>query len=74
MAALEALEERAAIIAEGCGVDPAQAHQEARWRAERERTWRAFLRILQAPATPQLTKDRYGAVFGVRRDRQVLAD
>jgi hypothetical protein len=50
----EALEERAAIVAEGCGVAPTQALREARWQAEREQTWRAFLRnarrILDAPA------------------------
>jgi hypothetical protein len=40
----EALAERAAIIAEGCGMDQAQALQEARWHADRERCWRAFLR------------------------------
>jgi hypothetical protein len=40
----EAIEERAAIIAEGCGMDPAQALQEARWQADREHAWRAFLR------------------------------
>src|SRR5262245_34235061 len=38
----EALEERAAIIAEGCGLDSAQALQEAVWQAGREKAWRAF--------------------------------
>lgn len=49
----EALQERAAIIAEGCGLDQAQALQEARWHAHREQCWRVFLvnaqRILEAP-------------------------
>lgn len=49
----EAIEERAAIIAEGCGMGHAQALQEARWHVEREWAWRAFLRnaqhILDAP-------------------------
>jgi hypothetical protein len=40
----EAIEERAAIIAEGCGMAPAKAHQEAVWQADRERAWRAFIR------------------------------
>ena|ERR1035437_9822241 len=35
----EALEQRAAIIAEGCGIDQAMAFQEARWQADRERCW-----------------------------------
>ena len=40
----EALEERAGIIAEGCGMGQAQALKEARWQVDRERAWRAFLR------------------------------
>jgi hypothetical protein len=40
-------------IAEVCGMDPAQARQEARWQTDRERAWRAFIanvrRILEAP-------------------------
>ena len=49
----EAIEERAAIIvAEGTGIGPAQALQEALWQAEREQCWRRFLRhateIMQA--------------------------
>jgi hypothetical protein len=39
----EAIEERAGIIAEGRGMDPAQALQEARWQTHRELSWRAFL-------------------------------
>lgn len=50
----EALQERAAIISEGCGINPAQALQEARWAAHREQCWRVFIRnaarILEAPA------------------------
>ena len=50
----EALQERAAIMAEGNGWDDATALREARWQANRERAWRAFLlnaeRILAAPA------------------------
>jgi hypothetical protein len=60
----EALEERAAIIAEGCGLDPAQALQEAVWQADRERAWRAFLRnakLILAASEGQRTAllDRY---------------
>lgn len=40
----EALLERAGIMAEGNGWDHATALQEARWQADRERAWRAFLR------------------------------
>lgn len=62
----EALEERAAIIADGCGMDPAQALQEACWQADRERAWRAFLRdaqsMLDAPeAAREGLLDRYQA-------------
>jgi len=50
----EALQERAAIMAESNGWDAATALQEARWEADRERCWRGFLRnagrILEAPA------------------------
>jgi hypothetical protein len=49
----EAVAERAAIMAEANGWDDARALQEARWQADRERCWRAFLRnaerILAAP-------------------------
>lgn len=49
----EAFQERAAIIAEGSGMDQAQALQEARWHVDREQCWRVFLhnaqRILAAP-------------------------
>ena len=55
----EALEERAAIIAEGCGIDQARALQEARWQADRERCWRVFMgnaeRILNVPAARRET-------------------
>lgn len=62
----EALEERAAIIAEGCGMDPVQALQEARWQVERERAWRVFLhnarRILEASEAARAgLLDRYQA-------------
>lgn len=50
----EALAERAAIMAEANRWDDTTAIQEARWQADRERCWRAFLRnaerILSAPA------------------------
>jgi hypothetical protein len=50
----EALQERVAIMMEGNGWDAARALQEARWAADRERCWRAFLRnaqrVLEAPA------------------------
>jgi hypothetical protein len=50
----EALQERAAIMAvENCW-DDIRALKEARWQADRERCWRAFLRnaarVLAAPA------------------------
>jgi hypothetical protein len=50
----EAIEERAAIIAEGCGTGPIQARQEAFWHAHREQAWRRFLLqhariVLEAP-------------------------
>lgn len=49
----EAVAERAAIVAEANGWSDAVAFQEARWQADRERCWRAFLcnaeRILAAP-------------------------
>ena len=50
----EAMAERAAILVVENGMDDATALQEARWQADRERAWRAFLRnaerILEAPA------------------------
>ena len=50
----EALQERVAIIMEGNGWDEATALREARWAADKERCWRAFLanakRVLEAPA------------------------
>ncbi len=62
----EALEERAGIVAEGCGMEPAQALQEARRQADRERAWRAFIgnakRILDAPESARKALvNRYGA-------------
>ncbi len=49
----EALAERAAIMAVENGWNDAQALQEARWQADRERCWRVFLanakRVLQSP-------------------------
>lgn len=62
----EAIVERAAIIAEGCGMDPAQALQEALWKAHLERAWRAFLRnaehVLGAPEAARAgLLDRYHA-------------
>lgn len=49
----EALQERAAIMAEGNGWDDVMALQEARWQADKERCWRGFLlnakRVLDAP-------------------------
>jgi len=53
----EALEERAGIIAEGCGIDQATALREARLCIGRARTWSTFIanvgRILAAPETNQ---------------------
>ena len=49
----EAVAERAAIMGIENGMDEATALQEARWQADRERCWRAFLRnaacVLVAP-------------------------
>ncbi len=49
----EALAERVAIMIEGNGWDEVTALREARWQADRERCWRAFLRnaarVMQAP-------------------------
>ena len=52
-------------------MDPAQALQEARWQAARERAWRAFLcnarRILNAPEAARTGfLDRYRAEAEVR--------
>jgi hypothetical protein len=53
----EALEERAGIIAEGCGIDEATALREARLCIARARTWSTFIanvrRILAAPVINQ---------------------
>jgi hypothetical protein len=50
----EALEERAGLIAEGCGLDPATALREAHLCIGRARAWSTFIanagRILAAPA------------------------
>ena len=49
----EALRERAAIMSVENGWDDSRALQEARWHADKERCWRAFLRnaerVLAAP-------------------------
>ncbi|MGA8055964.1 MAG: hypothetical protein WCA12_19260 [Burkholderiales bacterium] len=53
----EALEERAGLIAEGCGLDPATALREAHLCIGRARAWSTFIanagRILAAPAADQ---------------------
>jgi hypothetical protein len=53
----EALEERAGIIAEGCGFDQATALREAQLCIARARTWSTFIanvgRILAAPEADQ---------------------
>jgi hypothetical protein len=53
----EALEERAGIIAEGCGIDQATALREARGCIGRARAWSTFIAnvgcILAAPETDQ---------------------
>jgi hypothetical protein len=50
----ESVTERAAIMAVENGWDDSKARQEARWQADGERCWRAFLRnakrVLDAPA------------------------
>jgi hypothetical protein len=70
----DAIEERAAIIAEGCGMEHRQALREARWRVEQERALAAFQRnaerILAAPGRARAAllaryeaeaAERYGA-------------
>jgi hypothetical protein len=76
---IEALEERACIIAERCGIDHAQARQEARWQAERERAWRAFRlnaeRILAIPeAQRPALLERYEAEAASRYGASVARD
>ena len=61
----EALQERVAIMMEGSGWSEAKALEEARWQADKERCWRAFLRnatrILGAPEAKQgALLTRYG--------------
>jgi len=62
----EALEERAGILGEANGCEQATALAEARWQAEKEKTWRVFIgnarRILDAPeAARKGFLDRYHA-------------
>ena len=58
----EALEERAGIIAEGCGIDQATALREARLCIGRARAWSTFIanvgRILAAPEADQASAAR----------------
>jgi hypothetical protein len=75
----EALEERAAIIAEGCSMNPQQALQEARWHVERERAWRVFLRnaerLLEAPEAARTgLLDRYQAAATGRYGKAIAAN
>jgi hypothetical protein len=75
----EAIEERAGIIAEGCGMEPAQALQEALWRADGERAWRAFIsnakRILSAPEGDRTALlHRYGREAAGRYGERAAAD
>ena len=63
----EALEERAGIIAEGCGLDQATALREARLCIERARAWSGFIadvgRFLAAPVA-----DRAGLLARYRTE------
>ena len=67
----EALAERAAIMAEANGWNDATAMQEARWQADRERCWRAFLcnakQILEAPAHQ---RDKLLALYQIEATRR----
>lgn len=73
----EAIKERAAIMGVENGLNDATALKEARWQADRERAWRAFLlnaeRVLRAPEAQRETlliqyqaeaTRRYGAATG----------
>jgi hypothetical protein len=79
----EALEERAGIIAEGCGIDQATALREARGCIARARTWSTFIanvgRILAAPEADQAgLLDRYrtqaAARYGEETARTMAAE
>ncbi len=79
----EALEERAGIIAEGCGIDHATALREARLCIGRARAWSTFIanvgRILAAPEADQAgLLDRYrteaAARYGEETARTMVAE
>lgn len=67
----EALQERVAIMAEGNGWDDATALQEARWQADRERAWRAFLRnAARVQAAPQAERGALLARYCAEAERR----
>ena len=79
----EVLEERAGIIAEGCGIDQAMALREAQGCIARARTWSTFIanvgRILAAPEADQaslLTSYRTEAAarYGEETARTMIAE
>ena len=79
----EALEERAGIVAEGCGIEQATALREARLCIARARTWSTFIdnvgRVLAAPEADQAgLLDRYrteaAARYGEETARTMVAE
>jgi len=79
----EALEERAGIIAEGCGIDQAAALGEARGCIPRARAWSTFIanvgRILAAPAADQASvlaryRTEAAARYGEETARTMIAE
>jgi hypothetical protein len=79
----EALEERAGIIAEGCGFDQATALREAQLCIARARTWSTFIanvgRILAAPEADQASllaryRTEAAARFGEETARTMAAE
>ncbi len=75
----EAFRERAAIMAEANGWNDAAALQEARWEADRERCWRAFLRnAARVQAAPKAEREallaRYRAEAGRRYGERTALD
>lgn len=67
----EALRERTAIMAEANGWDDATALQEARWQADRERCWRAFLRnAARVQAAPEAEREALLARYRAEAERR----
>ena len=67
----EALQERAAIMAEANGWNDATALKEARWQADRERCWRTFLRnAARVLAAPEAEREGLLAQYRAEADRR----